>query len=291
MVDQKLKIEYPFVENTFTTKDGYKLNYVDEGSKNKKTLIMVHGNPTWSFYYRNLVKKFSKDFRVIVPDHIGCGLSDKPQDYDYSLKNHVNNLKDLIESLDIKKASLIVHDWGGAIGFGLQRHLPDLIESVTILNTAAFADVNIPKRIDLLRKSSLGEFFIRRFNAFAWPATFMTVNKKLPKTVKEGYLYPYNNYKNRIATAKFVKDIPMSKSHPTFKELSEVEKSLKDIKCPKLILWGKSDFCFNLHFYKRWKDIYPEAKAKLFNAGHYVLEDAKEECENEIENFLGKVYA
>ena len=189
---------YPYKENYFKTKAGHKLHYIDEGQNGGETFLMLHGNPTWSFYYRNLINEFSQNSRVVVPDHIGCGLSDKPQDYEYSLENHISNVEDLVKELGLKDITLVVHDWGGAIGFGFATRHPDLVKRVVILNTAAYTSDYIAPQINICRIPVLGEKVIRTFNAFAYPATFMAVEKKLPKNAKKGFLYPYNNYRNRI---------------------------------------------------------------------------------------------
>lgn len=290
----EIKNEYPFNENFFELKNGLQYHYLNEGQANsekKDIVLMVHGNPTWSFYYRNLVKSLSKDFIVIAPDHIGCGLSEKPQNYDYTLKNHIDNLTELMEMITTKfpnsKVNLIVHDWGGAIGFGWAINHKSLINKCVILNTAAFTDSNIPKRISLCKVPFFGERLVRSLNAFAYPALYMAVEKPMSEEVKKGYIFPYNNYQNRIATARFVKDIPMSKDHVSFKTLKNIEDHLSDIDGEKLILWGNKDFCFTTHFYNRWREIYPKAKAKLYeNGGHYILEDEKDDTLKEIKGFL-----
>ena len=166
---------YPF-QSHFLQLGENNLHYVDEG--NGKPILMLHGNPTWSFYYRNLVQTFSTKFRCVVPDHMGCGLSDKPQSYDYSLESHIQNAYKLIKFLDLKDIILIVHDWGGAIGFGLVTRYPELFDRIVILNTAAYPSEHIPQRINLLRQGKFGEWPTRKFNLFAWPATFMTTEKK-----------------------------------------------------------------------------------------------------------------
>jgi haloalkane dehalogenase len=217
---------------------------------------------------------------------MGCGLSDKPQDYPYNLESHIQNTYKLIKFLDLKKIILIVHDWGGAIGFGLVTRYPELFDRIVILNTAAYPSQEIPKRIDFL-KGRFGEWLTRKFNLFAWPATFMTTTKRLPKLVKKGYLLPYDSYENRIATAKFVQDIPMDPAHPSWHTLKDIGDKLPALKHPKLILWGGKDFCFNQHFFEKWLEINPEASAKWFaKAGHYVLEDALDETSQEIWNFI-----
>jgi pimeloyl-ACP methyl ester carboxylesterase len=275
---------YPFRSNFLKLKD-HSLHYIDEGEG--QPILMLHGNPTWSFYYRNLIQTFSPKFRTVVPDHIGCGLSDKPQDYEYTLENHIQNAYQLIRFLDLKKIILVVHDWGGAIGFGLVTRYPELFDRIVILNTAAFTDEHIPARINLLRQGKFGEYLSRKFNLFAWPATFMTTTKKLPQVVKDGYLLPYNSWENRVAVARFVQDIPMEKDHPSYKTMLGIEEKLKTLKHPKLILWGGKDFCFNRHFFEKWVDIYPEADAYWYaKAGHYVLEDALTEVSEKIWSFI-----
>lgn len=275
---------YPF-KNNYMTVEGNELHYVDEGEG--EPILMVHGNPTWSFYYRDLIKEFSTSNRVIAPDHIGCGFSDKPQDYEYMLENHISNIEKLVARLELKDITLVVHDWGGAIGFGLATRHPELIKKVVILNTAAYTCDYIPPQINICRTPLLGEAVIRGFNAFAGPATHMAVEKPLSKNVKKGYLLPYNNYKNRIATAKFVTDIPMKKSHRSYKTLETIENKLSSLTCPKLVLWGRKDFCFNDYFLNRWRNIYPEATYKIFeDAGHYVIEDESAAVIKEMRAFI-----
>ena len=129
---------YPF-ESHFLNINGHKLHYVDQG--NGAPVFMVHGNPTWSFYYRNLITHLSKEFRTIAPDHIGCGFSDKPgpEHYDYTLASRVNDLDILIQKLcPHEKISLIVHDWGGMIGLAWALDHMDRIEKIVITNTSGF---------------------------------------------------------------------------------------------------------------------------------------------------------
>lgn len=284
MKELGLETAYPF-RSHFLNLDGNNLHYVDEGQG--QPILMLHGNPTWSFYYRNLIKTFSPKFRTVVPDHIGCGLSDKPQDYDYSLETHIQNTYKLIRFLDLKDIILVVHDWGGAIGMGLVTRYPELFSRIVILNTAAYTSEHIPQRINLLRQGKLGEWLTRRLNLFAWPATFMTTQKPLPRLIKAGYLLPYHSWESRVAVARFVQDIPMETNHKTWKTLSEIEKKLPTLNHPKLILWGGKDFCFNRHFFEKWLEIYPNANAHWFaKAGHYVLEDALEDVSMKIWEFI-----
>lgn len=283
MIPQELKNEYPFAPH-YHQVGKEKLHYVDEGQG--EVMLMLHGNPTWSFFYRNVAKHFAKTHRVIVPDHMGCGLSDKPQDYDYTLKNHIENTLKLVEKLGLKDITLLVHDWGGAIGMGVATARPELIKRLVIMNTAAFRSMEIPARINILR-NPVGEWFIRTFNGFAGPATTMAVTKKLSPLVKKGFTLPYDNFESRIATAKFVRDIPMSPEHPTYNTLANIEEKLPTLKVPTLLLWGEKDFCFTMNFQKRWMDFFPHAQVVTYSdAGHYLLEDKKTEVISEIERFI-----
>ena len=249
---------------------------------------MLHGNPTWSFYYRNVIKTLSSDFRCLALDHLGCGLSDKPQNYVYSLNHHIENATAWIDRLQIDRFDLIVHDWGGAIGMGLARKYPDRIRKLVILNTAAFIDSRIPFRIRLCRIPVLGELIVRGFNGFARPALSMAVEKRLSNTVKAGYLLPYNSWNNRIANLRFVQDIPTKPGQETYQLIEKIEAFLPNLaNRPTLLGWGLKDFCFTKRFLDRWQAIFPDAKTAAYpNSGHYILEDEMEALTSEIQKFL-----
>jgi pimeloyl-ACP methyl ester carboxylesterase len=284
---QAFREEYPF-ESHYLNINNMQYHYLLEG-KGAQTIVMVHGNPTWSFYYRNLVKKLSKDFQVVVPDHIGCGLSDKPQDYTYRLQDHIDNLCKLVEHLKLENIHLVLHDWGGAIGMGMAQKYPKKIKKFTILNTASFLLPVIPFSINICKIPIFGDFVIRGLNGFAGPAIKMASKKKgqMNAIIKKGYLAPYHNWATRIATHRFVKDIPMESSHPSWNTMTKIEMLLDLFKdTPMHIFWGKLDFCFNDHFLAKWKSIFPKAKVKEYvDAGHYVLEDAKPEIIDDIANW------
>ncbi len=266
-------ILYPFVAKKISIQ-GHNLSFLDQGKG--KVLVMLHGNPTWSFYYRNLVSLLQDNYRVIVPDHMGCGFSDKPQDYSYTLKTHIDNLEALLAELNIEKFSLVVHDWGGAIGMGLAARNPARVESIVVLNTAAFPSQRIPLRISICRVPLLGDLLVRGFNGFARGALSMAVVNKMAPAVARGYLEPYDSWAHRVALLRFVQDIPLTPKDASWQTLVEIEKSLAQFQnTPMLILWGGRDFCFNSHFYNEWLQRFPEAESHFFpDAGHYILEDA-----------------
>ncbi len=239
---------------------------------------MVHGNPTWSFYYRDLVRELAgARLRCIAPDHVGMGLSEKPRDYPYTLATRIADIEALVASLGLKRVHLVVHDWGGAIGFGFAARHPEMIGRLVILNTAAFTSHLLPLRIAICRWPICGPLLVRGLNGFAGPATFMAMNRrKLTPDEKRGYLFPYDSWENRVSVNAFVQDIPLDESHPNWETLITVERGLRQFRHhPALIVWGGQDFCFNDQFLARWQGMLAnEHTVRIPDAGHYVLEDA-----------------
>ena len=235
-----------------------------------------------------LINSLKKSYRAVAPDHMGCGLSDKPSDYPYTLKQHIDNLTSLIDALGLEKMTLVMHDWGGAIGMGYAGRYPEKIDSLIVLNTAAFTSTRIPLRISICRLPWLGGLLVRGLNGFAGPAVRMAVTKPMAPEVAAGYLMPYDSWGNRVAIHAFVKDIPMSKGHPSWSTLWQIEQNLEKLADhPMLVLWGAKDFCFNDHFYREWQQRFPKAQCHYFpEAGHYVLEDAFADIEPLIKSFL-----
>jgi len=279
---------FPFKPNIFTI-GGQRMHYVDEGSGHP--IILLHGNPTWSFYYRRLIKDLSSEYRVIAPDHIGCGLSEKPQDYPYTLDTHICNLEKLADHLQLKRFTLGVHDWGGAIGFGYGLRHPGRVERFIVFNSAAFRGP-VPRRILACRIPWWGSLLVRLFNGFARSAILMACKNRqcMTPAVKAGYLWPYDSFRSRVAIHRFVQDIPTSTSHPSYELLLQIEDSLQQHQNkPMLICWGMQDFCFNDFFLEGWAQRFPNASIHRFlSAGHYVVEDAYDEISPLVRGFLAE---
>ncbi len=279
--------DYPF-SSRYLQLEGGRLHYIDEGEG--PVIVMVHGNPTWSYYFRHLIAQLRENHRVIALDHMGCGLSDKPQNYSYCLAQHIENLDNLLTYLQIDRFSLVVHDWGGAIGIGCALNHISNIEKIVVMNTAAFRSSRIPRRIQLCRLPIAGEIIVRLFNGFAWPAQFMAVEKKLDPDVAKAYLAPYNNWGNRVAVYNFVRDIPLDPGHKSYAVLADIESRLsllRDAAVPFLIIWGGRDFCFNDVFFEEWKKRFPDAEDHYFHdGGHYILEDKRKDLVPIFESFF-----
>jgi pimeloyl-ACP methyl ester carboxylesterase len=285
---------YPF-RSHFMPINGHRYHYVDEG--HGAPVLMLHGNPTWSFYYRHLIAALAPEYRVIAPDHIGCGLSDKPgmDAYAYRLEDRVTDLETFIDQvLPDTPLTLVVHDWGGMIGMAFAlRHL-DQIRRVVITNTSGFlppAGKPIPLRLRLIRNfKSFAKPAVIGLNLFARAALVMAARRRLPRDVRQGLVAPYNRPKNRIATLRFVQDIPLSATDPSYALAKFVDDNLYRLRhVPMLICWGKHDFVFDLDYFHEWQRRFPDAETHLFeNAGHYLLEDEPQAVTRTVQNFLDR---
>lgn len=273
---------YPFTSHYHVQAAGHRLHYLDEGAPDAPPVVMVHGNPTWSFYYRNVVLGLKDRFRCLVPDHIGCGLSDRPTDadYTYTLESRVEDLMHWLDAVcPDGPVDLVVHDWGGAIGLGWATRFPERIRRLVILNTAAFnmpAEKRLPRSLGFAR-TWLGSQMIQRFNAFSGIAARVGSSKRLPPDVRRGLTAPYQGGpERRLATLRFVQDIPLAESDPAWPVLAGIEARLASLADrPILIGWGAGDFVFDDVILAHWRHIWPHAAVEYFeDAGHYVLEDA-----------------
>ncbi len=279
---------YPFASH-YLNVGGQRMHYVDEGRGSP--VLMLHGNPSWSFYYRNAIRELADSHRVVAPDHVGCGLSEKPQQYAYCLRQHIDNLEKLVEHLDLNDITLMVHDWGGAIGFGFAMRHPERIKRLVVLNTAAFSGP-VPRRIMACRIPFLGALAVRTFNGFARGAIWTACcnRERMTSDVRKGYLLPYADYRSRVAIHRFVQDIPTRRTHPTYELIQKIDGSLALlVDRPMILFWGMRDFCFNETFLDGWTRRFPEAEVHRFeDAGHYVLEDAHERILPLLRDFLDR---
>lgn len=286
---------YPFASHFFE-RHGLRLHYLDEGAG--APIVMLHGNPTWSFYYRRLVLGLRDRYRCIVPDHIGCGYSDKPTstaEYDFRLQTRIDDLAALLEALRVRdRLTLVLHDWGGMIGMGYASRFPERIARLIVLNTAAFrlpATKTFPWLLRLGRDWRFGAWLIRRWNFFCRLAAYECVQRrKLSGNVRAAYLAPYQAVDQRLAVLKFVQTIPLSPQDDGYALVQAVEEGLHRFQqVPTLICWGMRDFVFSEEFLHEWRRHLPQAEVHTFSdCGHYLLEDAAVEVLPIIRSFLDR---
>jgi haloalkane dehalogenase len=278
--------EYPFEGHDFDLEMG-RMHYVDEGQG--EPIVMVHGNPTWSFLYRHVIKEFSSGYRCIAMDHLGFGLSDKPTEWSYLPEEHSHNLAALLDSLGLNDITLVVQDWGGPIGLSYALDHPDKIKRLIILNTWMWP-VNKDWYYFAFSKFTggfLGRFLIKRFNFFArviMPLAYGN-SKKLTNEVHQHYLQPLQNAEERKGCWVLPREI--TGSTEWLDHLWSRREALADK--PKLIVWGMKDIAFREKELNEWLDAYPDSNVvRLENVGHYVQEEGKVELSQAMRLFYNK---
>jgi haloalkane dehalogenase len=283
---------YPFPSH-YQIVSGNRMHYLDEGRGDP--IVFLHGNPTWSFLYRDYVRALKGEHRVIAVDHIGCGLSDKPTEdrYPFTLERRIADLEGLLDALDLsRKLTLAVHDWGGPIGFGYAVRHPERIKQIAVFNTAAFfwpSGKNFPWILRICRRSRAAGYLIRRLNAFALPTSYlMCAKRKIDSATRKGYLLPYRSWSDRAAILRFIQDIPLEPEHVSHRTMSDIQQGLSLLRdVPMIIFWGGKDFIFDRDICSEWSRYFPKARVHMFpDAGHNILEDEKDAILPLLRNFL-----
>lgn len=283
--------QYPFASR-YLQPGGHRLHYVDEGRG--PAVLMVHGNPTWSFFWRALILGLRDDHRCLAVDHIGCGLSDKPPrtEYRYDLAQRIDDLCQVVQQLELEEVTLVAHDWGGPIGLGAVQRMPERFRRIVLLNTGAFPPPYVPWRIRACRLPLIGTLAIRGWNLFAWAALRMAMAdpRRLSAEARGGLMAPYGSWRERVAIDAFVRDIPLSPRHPTWALLAQIEAGLPALADrPALLVWGLKDWCFRPECLQRLRAVWPAAEVHtLADCGHYVMEEAPQQVVLRVRGFLGR---
>jgi len=276
--------EYPFAHHYLSTPHG-KLHYVDEGTGD--VLLMVHGNPSWSFEFRRLIKHFRTRFRCVACDHLGFGLSDKPPAFSYLPQAHAANLKLLVEHLGLKDITLFIQDWGGPIGMSYALDHPKNIRKIVTFNTWFWSLKGIKdvEKFSGLLGGPIGRFACKNFNAFPrfiLPFSFGD-KTRLSKAIHRQYTSPFPTRSSRKGTWVFPGSI-IGQSE-WLGALWDKRAGLQNT--PVLLLWGEKDDAFGADFLKRWEETFANhATVRFPTVGHFVAEETAEEAIGPIEKFL-----
>ena len=268
---------------------GHRMHYVDEGSG--PVVVCLHGNPTWGFLFRNLITELRGDFRVIVPDHVGCGLSDQPTDVFFRAADRIDHIQELLEQLGIDRFSLVMHDWGGPIGTGLAVRRPADIQRLVYFNTTLAETALLPGMIRRAAAPVIGRLLTQHTMQFVKLLTSFGVVHALPEEIIQGYHRPYRTRGSRRAIWGFVRDIPFSRSHPTAALMDDMVARLPALAhTPVKILWGMKDPCFHPEILRHVAARFPAADVvRITAASHLVLEDAPEQAIQAVHDFLRPV--
>lgn len=271
---------------------GVRMHYLDEGAG--EAVLMVHGNPTWSFYYRELVKALAPLRRCLVPDHVGMGLSDRPDDarYRYTLRSRVDDLDALMaRAAPSGPVTLVLHDWGGMIGMGWAVRHPERVKAIVASNTACFrlpAGRPFPLLLRLLRGRAAGLPLRASRGVRRAILSTCTSRRRLTGEALDAYLSVCDGWSASRAVHRFVQDIPLSPADPAWEEVVLIESGLGALAAaPTLLAWGMKDWVFDRHFLDGWKARFPRARVRRFeDCGHFLLEDAPAEAVSLIREFV-----
>lgn len=280
------RYQYPFKEN-YQEIDGVRLHYVDEGSG--PVILMVHGEPTWSYLYRKMIPPLVKaGYRCIAPDLMGFGLSDKPEaESEYTLKRHVAQITGLMEKLKVNDVTIVGQDWGGPIGLRYGMENRDKIKSLVILNTLV-GPLKLPFIFGLLFKNGgFSSFLIRRLDLMRKIAFSSGFHKKLDPKIRQQYMVPHPDAASRAGVASFPKLVPSSPDHPEYQYVSEIGEALKTWDLPVLVMFSDKDIAFKVADGQRIADMVPDGRFKTIrDAGHFLQEDAGPELAENMITFL-----
>jgi haloalkane dehalogenase len=290
--------DFPFTPNFFDSPMGA-MHFVDEGRGDP--VLMLHGNPTWSFIYRKFIPEIAKTHRVVAPDHIGFGLSDKPEDEAaYSLKAHIENLEALVLKLDLKDITLVMQDWGGPIGLGMAARHPERIKALVILNTFGFYPpmdgvdperLRLPPPLLLMRARGIGDFIVRRMGFFERQVmTIATASKRDAKT-RRAYTGIFTSFAARAGVMAFPRMIPTNPLHPSAKVLlEETGPFIAAFNGPARIFWGVKDPLIPIGALAAWEKRLPQAEVTQFaTARHYLQDDDPEAVISGLVTFLTEI--
>jgi len=278
---------FPF-KPRFKKINGFNMHYVDEG--NGEPIVCLHGMPTWAYLYREFITKLSGKYRLVVPDHMGFGKSDVPEDKPYRMAQHVDNLSKLLLALDLKDINLVVHDWGGPIGFGFAVDHPERIKRLVILNTS----IGVTREgthlwYSDIEKNGVYDAFFSNMKENAAKLFSMAVfnQDRITPTMLKAYTAPFPDASYCKGTLAFPQDIPVGFSHPSAPAMLHVRDNLGKLAGkPKIAIWGMQDIVFPPQFIDRWKKFYPDIKVhEVANASHFLQEDAPAEIITIIKDF------
>lgn len=278
---------YPFESRFFTTPDGHRMHFVDEGEG--EPIVFVHGNPAWSFGYRHPIRKLRSRFRCVAADHIGFGLSSRSnRREDHHPNSHATRFASLLDDLGLQDVTLVMGDWGGPIGLDFARRQPERVRRLVICNTWCWPVRNDPHfgLFSFLMSSWIGQHLIVRRNFF--------VNTLMPMAVgDQGVLTPevMSHYRNaqppgeRAAMAALPGHIVAA--NDWLDTVWRGRAAFADK--PALIAWGHRDIAFRRKELERWKSELSDAEIHEFtDCGHYLAEEDPERLVNLIQDFMDR---
>ena len=267
---------FPF-EPRYLEAGDVRIHYVDEGPRDAPTLLFVHGNPTWSYMWREQVGALSqRGRRCVAFDHMGFGRSDKPPHLArYSLQTHIEHARRLVDELDLTDVTLVAHDWGGPIGFGAMLDRVDRLSSAVLINTWAWELPSfVPPFIREFRTDGLGEILVLGGNLFVESIPGGMANRVTEPVMMDAYRAPFPDYWSRVGMLAFQRDIPFTERDRSAALMGSIHERLQSLDIPVTLVWGMRDPVFQPVFMDQWRELFPDARViELEDAAHFVPED------------------
>jgi cis-3-alkyl-4-acyloxetan-2-one decarboxylase len=279
---------FPY-EAHYVDVDDLRIHYVDEGPRDAKPLVMLHGNPTWSYMYRRPIASLAeRGHRCVAFDHMGFGRSSKPPEpRRYILSTHVQNAIELLDQLDLNDVTLVCHDWGGPIGLAAALERPERVRAVVAMNTWAWELPSfLPGFLRQFRGEGLGEILAMANNAIVESIPGGMTNRDVDPAMMDAYRAPFPDYWSRIGTLAFIRDIPLTENDMSAPLMGHIHESLPGLNVPLLLIWGLRDRVFVPAFLEQWQAIFPDSHKVELQAGHYLVEDAPDEVADAIHEFV-----
>jgi len=264
-------------------------------------VVLLHGNPTWSFLYRNFIPILAQKYRVIAPDHMGCGLSEKPAALEaYSLETHIANLVGLLDQIGARQIILVGHDWGGpiGIGYGLQRN--NHLRGLVLMNTWAWCEASkfhtavFPWRT--MHAPIAGPLLFQRRNILVERGIYLSTyhRDRISGAVLEGYRFPTREYDQRVGLLAWPRMIPLRPEDVGWKAMHWIESNLGTLNVPTKIIWGADDIVFPPEFARMFCRRLPDVHGEpiiIETARHFLQEDEPEKITHVILQFLEEIGA
>ena len=280
---------FPF-EPRYVESGDVRLHYVDEGPPDAPTLLFVHGNPTWSYMWREPIAALSQQGRRCVAfDHMGFGRSDKPAHLAaYSLEQHVENTLALIDALGLQDITLVAHDWGGPIGLGALLERRDHLRAVVLMNTWAWELPSfLPPFLREFRTEGLGEILALGGNLFVESIPGGMARREVDPVMMDAYRAPFPDYWSRAGTLAFQREIPLTERDRSANLMASIHERLPSLDVPALLVWGMRDPVFQPVFLEQWRELLPHAQSvELADASHFLVEDDPDGVTAAIGDFL-----
>lgn len=282
--------DYPFKEHYLELKNGLRMHYVDEGAKKSPVILLLHGEPNWSYVYRNIIPKLvAKGYRVIAPDLIGFGKSDKPVDKEvHTYSNHTYWMRQFINKLELKGINCYAHDWGAMIGLRLVAHQPELFSKVAISYGFLFTgEEEIPESFYGWQNFSQTDSAFQAGTIVNW-----ATHNEMSKSTQEAYNAPFPSEKYKAGVRKLPVMLPLKKEDPEAIINKELREKLKLFNKPFLTIWGDSKDEMWMSKDKIMQEEIPGAKGiehKTLKAHHFIQEDAWKELSQILLNFFQRI--